>query len=262
MRRNLFVSVLLSGALGAGAAFAQLDRASGVTSFQQDRNAWRRQDSSEIKVLQSMSDSLGKAAMDNVTKAEQAFCYEVANKPADYSGYTLDGMAVTGFCGVINEELRRILATQFFATAANISNATEQCVIRPKLIIRFVRGVDYTDVLVSAPCHSIAVFYGGKVKTYNFKPGAELLDVMVSSFAEQRRDFVSPSLLNQLLPIGIPQTAEQQKTVRAQATQQQPVRNWEKAPVRAETRGAASPAGASPVQTKQRGWNNLKVNVQ
>ena len=81
-----------------------------------------------------------------------------------------------------------------------------------------------TDVLISAPCHSVAIFYGGKAKAYNFKPGAEILDVMVESFKGQMVPFTSPALLNQLLPIGVPQTSAQQKMV-AEQRQAQPIRN-------------------------------------
>ena len=68
------------------------------------------------------------------------------------------------------------------------------------LMLRFVRGVDYTDVLLSSRCHSFSVFYGGKVKSYNFSPAAEIIDVMVDSFRPKTVPFVSPAMLRQLLP--------------------------------------------------------------
>lgn len=256
MRWNKGALILLCGLAVSFPALAQLDmRKEGVQAFQQDKDAWRRQDSSKINVLPNMVDSLGKAAVENVVNAEQAFCYRVENRPADYDGYTIDGMAVTGFCGVINEDLRRIMATQFFASPENIDFGTsEQCIIRPKLMIRFVRGVDFTDVLVSAPCYSIAVFYAGKVKAYNFKPGGEVLDVMVNSFNAQTRDFISPALLNQLLPIGVPQTSEQQKVVRSKS---EPIRNWSAA-AGTETEEKAAPAAKSSNNSGSNGWNKLK----
>lgn len=229
----------------------------GVQSFQQDRDAWRRQDASKIEVLQNMSDSMGTAAMENITGAEQVFCYQVANRPADYTGYTIDGMALTGFCGVINQELREMITRQFFATEGNIDfNTSEQCIIKPKLMLRFVRGVDYTDVLVSAPCYSVAIFYGGKVKAYNFKPAAEILDVMVESFNEQGREFTSPALLNQLLPIGVAQTAVQQQLIKERA---QPIRQWDNTAANPNT-VTQKPAEAS--QATGSGWNKLKPKIQ
>lgn len=67
-------------------------------------------------------------------------------------------MAVTGFCGIIENDLKNMIIRQFFATPENISQEVAQCVIKPRLMLRFVRGVDYTDVLLSSPCHSFSVF--------------------------------------------------------------------------------------------------------
>ena len=235
-------------------AAAQSDVREGVQSFQQESGAWRRKEKNKVQVLQTITDSVGKTATDNITGAEQVFCYQVANKPNDYDGYTINGMALTGFCGVLNDELKNMIETQLFATASNIDfNTIEQCVIKPKIMLRFVRGIDATDVLISAPCHSVAIFYGGKAKAYNFKPGAEILDVMVESFKGQTVPFTSPALLNQLLPIGVPQTSAQQKMV-AEQKQAQPIRNWEEPKTTQQPKAAAEPA-------KKSGWNNIKVNV-
>lgn len=234
-------------------AVAQNDVKEGVQSFQQESGAWRRQEQNKVQVLQTITDSVGKSAIDNITGAEQVFCYQVTTRPNDYNGYTINGMALTGFCGVVNAELKNMIETQLFATASNIDfNTTEQCVIKPKLMLRFVRGIDATDVLISAPCHSVAIFYAGKAKAYNFKPGAEILDVMVESFKGQTVPFTSPAMLNQLLPIGVPQTAAQQKMVAGQK-QAQPIRNWEEPEMPQQSKTT------EPV--KKSGWNNVKVNV-
>ena len=113
-----------------------------------------------------------------------------------------------------------------------------------------MRGVDATDVLISAPCYSVAIFYAGKAKAYNFKPGAEILDVMVSSFDGQAMPFTSPALLNQLLPIGVPQSTSQQKAVNEQSKAQ--------LPMKAKTSQAQQPV-VEPKKTS--GWNNIKLNV-
>lgn len=230
----------------------------GVQAFQQSPDAWRRQDVNKIEILPSMTDSLGKAAIENISGAEQVFCYQIANRPADYVGYTIDGMAITGFCGVINDELKNLLTQQLFATATNIDfNNAEQCIIKPKLMLRFVRGVDFTDVLISAPCHSIALFYAGKVKAYNFKPGAEILDVMVESFKEQSREFVSPALINQLLPIGVVQNATQQQMVKDRP---QAKTNWNEENASAIGQKPADVSGGNGAGGggSSSGWNKLK----
>lgn len=247
-----FALVLGTALCLCGYAYAESGAAKeGVQSFQQESGAWRRQAQSQAKILNAISDSVGKSAIANIIGAEQVFCYQVANRPADYSGYTLDGMAVTGFCGVINDELKSMIVEQLFSNAGNIDfNTSEQCVIKPRLMLRFMRGVDATDVLISAPCYSVAIFYAGKAKAYNFKPGAEILDVMVSSFDGQAMPFTSPALLNQLLPIGVPQSTSQQKAVNEQSKAQ--------LPMKAKTSQAQQPV-VEPKKTS--GWNNIKLNV-
>lgn len=224
---------------------AQLDYGSegGVQSFQADRDSWRREDGKRKVILQGISDSIGQAALENIKNAEQVFCYQVANRPNNYQGYTLNGMAVTGFCGVVAAQLKETIQDQFFSTEENINFVSaEKCIIQPKLMIRFVRGVDYTDMLISAPCHSFAIFYGGKVRTFNFKPGAEIIDVMVESFKPLTVPFTSPALLNQLLPVGVAQTQEQKQIVQEKSG---PVRKWEE----------NKPKAAK--QPQKKGWNNL-----
>ena len=86
------------------------------------------------------------------------------NKPENYTGYTLDGMAIVGFCGVINQDLQNLIKYELFMNPDNLLfDSTENCLIRPQIMLRFVRGVDSTDILLSSPCHAIAIFYGGKI---------------------------------------------------------------------------------------------------
>lgn len=217
----------------------------GVQSFQQGGDAWRRQDGSEEKaeISQNIADAMGATAMDNIKNSEQVFCYQVATKPAGYKGYTIDNVAITGFCGVVQADLKELIVKQFLATPENISDEIDRCVIKPRLMLRFVKGVDFTDILLSAPCHSFTMFYGGKVKSYNFKPAAEIIDVMVDAFREKTIDFVSPALLRQLLPIGVAQTPEQKEMLQQQRGGA--VRNWDDKQAQPEAPKAKT------------GWNNL-----
>jgi len=254
MKRLALTSAVLLGLAASRDVCAQAtyfgDEPEGVLSFQQDKDAWRRQDGKRLEILQSISDSIGPAALANITGAEQAFCYQITSRPNNYGGYTINGMAVTGFCGVVSKQLQETIKEQFFSTSENIDFLnSEKCIIKPKLMIRWVRGVDVTDMLISAPCYSYSIFYGGKVRTFNFRPGAEIVDVMVDSFKDLTVPFVSPALLNQLLPIGVPQTVEQKEIVKEQSG---PVRKWEQ---------KKSPAAQQPAQGGKKGWNNLKFGM-
>ena len=193
-------------------------------------------------ILPSIASDIGVSATQNIEKAERLFCYVVSAKPQNYSGYTLDNMAVTGFCGIIDDNLKDLLIEQILTTQNNIDFINvENCTIQPRILLRFVRGVDNTDVLLSAPCYSASVFYGGNIKTYNMKPAANLLDTIANAFQTSQTNFVSPALLNQLLPIGVPPKG----VVKPISTQSSEVKkNW-----------------STPQETsRNNAWNSLKFS--
>ena len=178
----------------------------------------------QITLLPNIKSSIGATAANNIENAERLFCYQVSAKPRNYNGYTIDNMAITGFCGVIDDNLKEMLTEQLLANDANVDFInTDDCTIQPRILLRYVRGVDNTDVLLSAPCYSASVFYSGNIKTFNLKPAAEILNTVVNAFKASQAKFVSPALLNQLLPIGVAQTAEQKALLNQSA---QPKRNW------------------------------------
>lgn len=203
--------------------------------------------SSAQSVLPSIRKDIGETAVRNIEESERVFCYQVSSKAPNYRGYTINNMAVTGFCGIVDDNLKRLLLEQILANEDNIDfMSIENCTIKPRVLLRFVRGVDNTDVLLSSPCDSVTVFYAGKINTYNMKPAGELLKTTSDAFYSKQIPFVSPALLNQLLPIGVAQTQEQKATL-SQAAQPQPKRSWDSQP-------STSTSGS---QSK---WNSLKLS--
>ena len=195
-------------------------------------------------ILNEIVSSIGDSAVKNITDSEQVFCYQIANRPENYTGYTIDGMAIVGFCGVINQELQSLIKYELFMNADNLLfDETENCVIRPQIMLRFVRGIDATDVLLSSPCHAVAIFYGGKIAAFNAKPADQIIDAIVEPLIKNKVEFASPALFNQLLPIGVAKN-EQQK--RLQQQKNEPVNKWQKK----QDEAAA----------KKAGWNKLKSN--
>lgn len=197
--------------------------------------------------LEEISSAIGPSATTNIMDSEQIFCYQVTNKPENYNGYTLNGMAIVGFCGVINNELQDVIKSELFMNPDNILfDVTEDCVIRPQIMLRFVRGVDFTDVLLSSPCYAFAIFYGGKISAFNAKPAAPVIRALVDPFIKGKVDFASPALFNQLLPIGIAQTEEQKQLLNKK---NEPIRSW----ATDQTDKASS--------AKSNGWNNLNLKM-
>ena len=140
-----------------------------------------------------------------------------------------------------------MIVSELFKNPDNILfDQTEECIIRPKIILRFVRGVDMTDVLFSSPCHAFAIFYGGRINAFNAKPAAPVIDALVTPLLKGRIDFASPALLNQLLPIGVAQTEEQKNLLNRK---NEPIRNWIKTQQQEEE------------QPRRNGWNKLNLKL-
>lgn len=242
MKRNwLKMSVFALSFLLAAAAQAQ------ETDAKKQLPEWKP-DPNHTVILEEISSAIGASAVDNITNAEQIFCYQVASKPEGYTGYTLNGFALAGFCGVINTELKTMIVSELFMNPDNIIfDVTENCIIRPRIMLRFVRGVDSTDVLLSSPCHAFAIFYGGKLNAFNAKPAAQIIDALVDPLVRSKVDFASPALLNQLLPIGIAQTDEQKALLNEKNG---PLRKWEKAPKQSDN------------EPRRGGWNKINLNMK
>ncbi|MBR2299294.1 MAG: hypothetical protein IJ870_01810 [Alphaproteobacteria bacterium] len=191
--------------------------------------------------------NLPASALNNIVNSERVFCYTVQMAPSGYQGYTLDQMALTGYCGMLGEE-KSVFIKEFFQTPTNISEVSANCQIEPKIMLRFIRGIDATDVLFSDTCPSITVFYGGTMKSFNAAPAQKSLEAVSSVFAEGRIDFVSPALLNQLMPTGVA-FSDEDKAMVGKQNSAQPVRNW-------ETPSQNMPQ--APQQQAPKGWNKLK----
>ena len=194
------------------------------------------------QILDRISSEIGKFATKNILEPEQVFCYQIATPPENYNGYTLDGFAIAGFCGIINKKLQKSITAELLNNPKNIIfDKVEDCVIRPQVMLRFIKGVDYTDVLLSSPCHAIAIFYGGKASAFNAKPAALTINNIIKPLLYNKVDFVSPSLFNQTLPIGVAKTDEQKALIEQKSSH---FYSWQQK--------------QQQIESKSSGWNKLK----
>lgn len=243
--RNIFITIL--SIFVAFSAAAQQSQGNADTNPAEEKKAeapaWKPNPAYNT-VLSGITSAIGNSALTNITNSEQVFCYQIANKPENYTGYTLDGMAIVGFCGVINQDLQTLIKSELLMNPNNILfDVTENCVIRPQVMLRFIRGIDSTDVLLSSPCHALAIFYGGKISAFNAKPAAQIIDAVIEPLLKNKVDFASPALFNQLLPIGVAQTDEQKNLIKKK---NEPIKSWQKEQ-QANT-------------ARKSGWNKLKTN--
>lgn len=213
--------------------------------------SWRRQESTaptKSVVLPQIKDTISKNALKNLTRSEEAFCYTVEEAGENDQGYVINNMKITGFCGVLTKSELDLFFDEFLSKEQNISTVVANCIIRPRIMLRFVNGVDFSDVLLSSPCQSFTVFYAGEIKSFNLAPSAEVVDAVVGAYEKRKVPFVSPALLNQLLPIGVAKTEADRNLIK-EKTVQKPLRNW-------QSEEKSAPKDSPSKQLK--GWNRLR----
>lgn len=162
-------------------------------------------------IIPFIKTSISETSASIISNPEQVFCYQVEKKLKDEKRYTLDGFAITGFCGELDKGAISTTYSALFTQSPNIITTPSQCKIEPKLMIRFVRGVDYVDVLLSSPCPSFTVFYGGKYKAFNIKLG--IIDDIIKQLSEKTEAFHSPALLKKTIANAEASSAEESETL-------------------------------------------------
>lgn len=212
-------------------------------------------------IIPYIKNTIKQAASYNISAAEQVLCYHVAKPPklkSAYTGYTINGLAITDYCGTLDLSTINTTYEALFTQSANIITIKAQCFMEPKVMLRFVRGVDYTDVLLSSPCPSFGVYYGGNFNAFNIKQG--IIDSVIAQFEKTHHEFHSPALLNQTAATAIPNSEQEEYKLEKKARENAPVMNWKKAPSQAP---ATAPASASPSSSEEApttgGWNKFKL---
>ena len=220
-------------------------------------------------IISSLPKATSAAATNNIANAEQVFCYHVAKKPADFAGYTLDNFAVTGYCGELDIGATATTYEALFTQSPNIITAPAACAIEPRVMLRFVRGVDYTDVLLSSPCPSFTVFYAGRYTAFNIKQG--VIDDIISQFDKENQPFNSPALLKKTVANGTADTDREAEIYEKKQRENAPVMNW-KMPAAEEDRTPSASGSSLPQDSSAkdssgtskpaaRGWGNIKLRM-
>ncbi len=162
-------------------------------------------------IIPFIKSSISEVSANIISNPEQVFCYQVGKRAKADKRYTLDGFAVKGFCGELDKGAISTTYSALFTQSPNIITTPAQCKIEPRLIVRFVRGVDYADVLLSSPCPSFTVFYGGKYKAFNIKLG--VIDDIIKQLSEKTEAFHSPALIKKTVANAEATSAEESETL-------------------------------------------------
>lgn len=162
--------------------------------------------SRQQEMIPYIASSIDEIAAQNIKNPEQVFCYHVTKRPKGYTGYTLNNFAITGYCGELDRSAVTTIYEALFTKSPNIITAASSCRIEPKIMLRFVKGVDTTDILLSSPCPSFTSYYAGKYKSFNIKQG--VIDDIITELTKKNEPFNSPSLLAQTVANGTPATTK------------------------------------------------------
>ncbi len=209
-------------------------------------------DKQNTKTLSSfISSRIPASSAKNIENAEKVFCYTVDYAAADYNGYTMDDLAITGSCGELSPDGRNLIKDMILNNNLVFSTAKDACNISPKIMLRYVYGIDSTDILISAPCHSLTFFHGRDISTLNAAPGKNIIEQIVTTYSSLRENFLSPALLGQMVANGQVLTQDQKEIVRKINTGDS-LKKWNSSTPSAES----SPAQSS--QSARKGWNKLK----
>ena len=119
-----------------------------------------------------------------VGEPDETLCYGIARKSPKKRSATIDGYAHTGNCGSLNETGMSEIQTKLFSAESYDINVTKiaSCVITPKLALRFRKGFDFVDVILSGgTCPAVLFLYGGDTKEFSAKPIKEWLDTFIDA---------------------------------------------------------------------------------
>ncbi|MEE6207741.1 MAG: hypothetical protein VZR95_06790 [Alphaproteobacteria bacterium] len=202
-----------------------------------------------------LSTRISDDAAKNINKAEKIFCYTVDYKPADYTGYEMDGLAVKGACGELSDTGKQLIQNALLHNNGAFSTNQDDCQVVPKIMLRYIYGPDHTDVLLSAPCYSLTFFHGSDIMSINAAPGAQIIDKIVKAYSGLEEKYLSPALLDQIVANGQIITQSQKEIVRRMSPTEAPIKKWNNE----QQNEAATPAKAStPAAAPKKGWGNLK----
>jgi len=140
----------------------------------------------QVDFTEQVARGIGGDAVNNISNATKVTCFKIAPKSSIYSGETLNGYGLLGTCGNLTGKAANLITKEIFKNKKNIElTKKENCVMHPEYIIRYSKGFDNTDVLLSIPCYAVMVTYAGRNKIYNFKPGAEFLTKLDVIFSKR-----------------------------------------------------------------------------
>ena len=199
MKKNLLLTLLAAvGSFWAVAASAQMfynaqsrfdSTGSTSSSYSQpaknsDEDTNKEEAPFERIVSKPIRERLKADASYIIGEPEETICYGIARKSPKKRSATISGYAHTGNCGTLNETGMSEIQAKLFNAQSYDMNITKiaSCVITPKLALRFRKGFDFVDALLSGgTCPAVLFLYAGETKEFSAKPIKEWLDGFIEA---------------------------------------------------------------------------------
>ncbi len=141
----------------------------------------------EKMIAQEIRERVGADGSYILGEPEETLCYGVARKSPMKRTLTISGYAHTGNCGTLNEMglsevQKRLFDVKNYDSPLRKSGA---CIIAPRLVLRFRKGFDFVDVVISGDsCPSISFLYAGDTKEFSAKPMGDWLNTFIEAVSK------------------------------------------------------------------------------
>jgi len=135
-------------------------------------------------ISQAIRERLKADAAYIIGEPDETICYGIARKSPKKRSATIDGYAHIGNCGTLNETGMSEIRSKLFDETSYDMNIMKiaSCVITPKLALRFRKGFDFVDAILSGGnCPAVLFLYGGETKEFSAKPIKEWLDTFIDA---------------------------------------------------------------------------------
>ncbi len=119
-----------------------------------------------------------------VGEPDEVLCFGVARKSPKKRSATINGYAHLGNCGSLNDTGLKEVQKQLLNASSYQMNITKisSCIVMPRLALRFRKGYDFVDLILSGGnCPGVTFIYGGDSREFYAKPIQEWLNNFISA---------------------------------------------------------------------------------
>lgn len=148
-----------------------------------------------------------------VGEPDEVLCFGIARKSPKKRSATINGYAHLGNCGSLNDTGLQEVQKQLLNAASYQLNITKisSCIVTPRLALRFRKGYDFVDLILSGgSCPGVTFMYGGDSREFYAKPIQDWLNNFISAVS------------NDLEPLDKDKSKEQESLFKARTVVEEP----------------------------------------